>query len=135
MTDFSCAYPDTRAVSDLDQLYDEDEDDTSSTTSILADGQDLNIETQQCLTVQPTALKHHSRFERTGPKTISPPSNSRELESKTSLVSRPHCDPIPIEEIKSVKRRPLILLDLPVDNLQEIIKLVCDLTPTFYGVT
>jgi hypothetical protein len=100
----------------LDQLYDKDEDDTSSTTSILADGQDLNIETRQCLTEQPTALKHHSRFERTVLETISPPSNSRELESKTSLLSRTHCDPVPIEEIKSVKRRPLILLDLPVDS-------------------
>ncbi|CEL05470.1 hypothetical protein ASPCAL06588 [Aspergillus calidoustus] len=124
MTDFSCAYPDPGAVSDLDQLYDEDDEDASSTTSILADDEELNIETRQCLKEQPTALKHHSRFERIVRKTFSPPSNSTEPESKASLVSRTHPDPVPVEEIKPVKRRTLNLLDLPVDILQEIIKLV-----------
>ncbi|KAL2819683.1 hypothetical protein BJX63DRAFT_428468 [Aspergillus granulosus] len=121
MTDFSCAYPDPGAISDLEQVCDDDED-VDSTTSTTPGSEQPKIETQGSLKEESAVSNHNVQFEHIVPKTTSLPNNSGEPDGKTRDVPQTSCDPVPDKETKSVERQPLNLLDLPVDLLQEIIK-------------
>ncbi|KAL3460427.1 hypothetical protein BJX64DRAFT_263071 [Aspergillus heterothallicus] len=121
MTDFSCAYPDPGAVSDLEQVYD-DEDDGASTTSTIPGDEEPKIDTQQSVKEEPVASKHLYRPERIVPKLTSSPDDSGEADRKAGHAPDSGCDAVPTEATKLATRHPLNLLDLPIDLLQEIIK-------------
>ncbi|KAL2856004.1 hypothetical protein BJY01DRAFT_203642 [Aspergillus pseudoustus] len=125
MADFSCAYPEPGAVSDLEQVFDDDDDDddedAASTTSTCHNGEEPGFSKHHSVP-EPGLSKRHSRSERVITKTISPPDNSGEPDDKDRHVSKTSYDSVSDEPVKPVERRPLSLLDLPVDLLQEIIK-------------
>ncbi|KAL2870760.1 uncharacterized protein BJX67DRAFT_344519 [Aspergillus lucknowensis] len=120
MADFSCAYPDSGAISDLDQLC--DEEDLASTISTLSGGEEPNGETRDSFEQDVVASKLQVRHERTVPIVISPPRNSDDTENKALGAHPTSCCTSPDEEPKTMSKQPLNLLDLPVDLLQEIIK-------------
>ncbi|KAL4921526.1 hypothetical protein BDW62DRAFT_174861 [Aspergillus aurantiobrunneus] len=119
MADFSCAYADAGAISDLDHLCDE-EDDLDSSVDSASDTEEREIEV---LSPDDDAVvsKLHTRHERISPTKESLLNNGVHRNDKSSEVSSPDRNPVPVEELQK-PTKSLNFLDLPVDLLQDIIK-------------
>ncbi|KAL4788368.1 hypothetical protein BJX76DRAFT_316338 [Aspergillus varians] len=120
MAELSCAYTDSGAISDLDQLCDEEEDlDSSASTTSGCD--EHQIETLQAPDEGAAVSKLHTQHERSIPTTESPLENGVDKTDKIAEISSTDSNSVPVEELQEPEKS-LNLLDLPVDLLQDIIK-------------
>lgn len=121
MTDFSCASADSGAISDLEQLYDED-DDLDSSASSVAGAEELPAQSPGAPD-QEAAVSQDDQQNRCPSPATSLPTNGvgKEGEGLSGSSKGRGCK-------ERRKTRSLNILDLPVDLLQDIIKEVCILS-------
>ncbi|KAL4970690.1 uncharacterized protein BDV14DRAFT_161710 [Aspergillus stella-maris] len=119
MADFSYNDADAGAISDLDQVCDEDDLD-STTSSNLGDTEHL-VETLQATGEDAVVTKLPVQNKRTVPTTEPPIPNVVNETVKKSEMPSVKPTRAPIEEIPEPPKK-LNLLDLPIDILQDIIK-------------
>ncbi|KAL4940824.1 hypothetical protein BDV06DRAFT_195791 [Aspergillus oleicola] len=119
MADFSCNDADAGAISDLDQLCDEDDLD-STTGSVLGDEVHL-AETLQATGDEAVVSKLPVQNKRTISTTEPLPITVVDETGKEAEIPSTKPEPPPVEEVAE-PTKTLNLLDLPVDLLQDIIK-------------
>ncbi|KAL6230550.1 hypothetical protein BDW75DRAFT_222307 [Aspergillus navahoensis] len=120
MAELGYAYADTGAISDLEQLCD-DEEDLDSSVSTTSAGEELQTESVRSPVEEAAVSQLHAQNGRT--VSTMEPLLANTIDEKSPLLemSSSNCDPEPAKEFKEPAKR-LNLLDLPVDLLQDIIK-------------
>lgn len=126
MADLSCAYADAGAISDLEQICDE-EDDFDSSASTTSGPHDRQLESLQSPDEEVAAPKLRTQHDRTIPVTDPQLKGDIDKTDKTTEISSANSHSESAEDVQKPKSRNF--LDLPVDLLQEIIKEVCIFRP------
>jgi hypothetical protein len=121
MAESSSAYADSGAISDLEQLCDEEDFDSAASTT--SGGEDCKIETQRSPSEEPAVSKGQVQQTHTAPTPETQLTNSDDGNDKIAGLPTT-IYPVPVEEPRT-ESKSSNLLDLPVDLLQDIIKEVC----------
>lgn len=119
MADLSCAYADAGAISDLEQICDE-EDDFDSSASTTSGPHDRQLESLQSPDEEAAAPKLRTQHDRTIPVTDPQLKGDIDKTDKTTEISSANSHSESAEDVQKPRSRNF--LDLPVDLLQEIIK-------------
>ncbi|KAL3471895.1 hypothetical protein BJX99DRAFT_14848 [Aspergillus californicus] len=120
-TESSYAYADSGAISDIEQLCDED-DDLASTVSTISGTEECKNKTEESFDAVTSTLKLPIQQKRVAPTTQPLAESEDHADNDISGVPPASCDSVPVEKPEVSAKTPLNLLDLPVDLLQEIIK-------------
>lgn len=119
MADLSCAYADAGAISDLEQICDE-EDDFDSSASTTSGPHDRQLESLQSPDEEVAAPKLRTQHDRTILVTDPQLKGDIDKTDKTTEISSANSHSESAEDVQKPRSRNF--LDLPVDLLQEIIK-------------